>query len=101
MSRCEAIRVTGSIDTLVVMSHNLRNLGIVIHLPEDSLPDDRVQLHLTSLFQRQRPWLLEETRRQSDFSNVVNQAAEVSQALFLLGKTKPACDISRVPSHGG
>jgi hypothetical protein len=48
----QAVWVTTSVNALVVVAYDFRNLGIVFHARENPLADDRMLLHLPALFER-------------------------------------------------
>src|SRR5215208_212401 len=62
------IRVSLSVNALMVMANNPRNLGVVVDLPQDPLANHRVLLHLSTLIEIQRTRLLQESRREPDLA---------------------------------
>src|SRR5919199_1587 len=50
----KAVRVTVTVDTLVVMADDPRDLGVILDLPQNALANARVRLHLTPLFKGER-----------------------------------------------
>ena len=65
------------------MPHDLGDLGVVVHLRQDALPDRRVFLHLPALLERERAGLLQEAGGESDLADVVDKTAEVRHVLAL------------------
>ena len=59
------------------MSHNSCNVGIVFDLRQNALADDRMLLHLATLLQRECSGLLQKSWGETNFANIVNEAAEV------------------------
>src|SRR5438045_1296209 len=78
------------------MSNDCRDLVVVGYVPKDALAYLRVALHLASLIERQRTGLLQQARRQPDFANVVDEAAQVGEFLLPIGKSHSPCDVPRV-----
>ncbi len=55
----QAVGISLTIDTLVVETHNGRDLRVLVDMPEDPLADGRVLLHLPSFLERKCTWFLE------------------------------------------
>ena len=96
----QAVGVAAPVDPFVVVPDDLRDLGVVVHVREDALADHRVLLHLPPLFRRQRSRLLDDTRSDSDLSDVVEEPAEVRELLLLLVETEPGRDVARIDRDG-
>ncbi len=94
--RAEPVRVTLAVDALMVKSHHHRDLGVLVDMPKDALPDGRVFLHLAALLERQRTRFLEEAWRQTNFSDVVNEPAEIGMLLNLDGEAHSLGDVPGV-----
>ena len=52
----DAVRIASTIDPLVVMADNRRNVVVCGYLSQNTLPDHRMFLHGASLFECQRPF---------------------------------------------
>jgi len=70
-----------------------------LHAPFDDGSDDSLAEKLSSLIQRQSAWLLEQAWRESDFPDVVHQAAEVCHLLDFELQSHPFGDVTRVDRH--
>ena len=57
-------------------------------------------LHATPLLERKSSRLLKKARRKTHLADVVDEPAEVSELLVLLGQTKSARDVSGVDGDG-
>ncbi len=57
----------------MMVTYDLGNLSVVLDLSEDSFTDRAVLLHLSSLFQGQRPGLLKKSSRKTNLPNVVDE----------------------------
>jgi hypothetical protein len=55
-------------------------------------------LHLPTFLESERARLFEQPRWQSDFSNVVDETAQVNEPLLLFRQSHPTRDISRIDS---
>src|SRR5581483_4573295 len=75
----ETVRVTLTVDPLMMVPHHSGDFRVRVNVRKDSLSNFRVALHLASLIERQRAGLLEQTSRKSDLPDVVNEAAQVSE----------------------
>ena len=80
---------------------DVRDLRVVVDVPEDPLADFGVLLHLPALLERQRPGLLEQARGEPDLADVVYEAAEVDELLLLLGQSHALRDVSRIDGNRG
>jgi hypothetical protein len=89
-----------AIRALVMVSHDLRDLGVVIYVSEDPLSNGGVFLHLTPLVESERSRLLEKTRSESNLPDVVYEAAKMNETLLALRQTHAGGDISRVHGNG-
>ena len=58
-------------------------------------------MHLTTLVERERSRLFEQTGRQADLSYVVNKPTEVRLLLLVLGQTHALRDVARVDRDRG
>ena len=74
----ELIWIAKSVDSLVMMPDDRRDLGVIVDVRQDPFANHRVLLHLPPLLQRQRARLLKKSRSQSNLSDVVHEATEVS-----------------------
>ena len=81
----QSVGVTVSVNPLVVMPDDTGDLRVGLDLPEDVFPDRRVILHQSTLFERERTHLLEQTCRQPDLADVMNESAQVRELLSLVG----------------
>ena len=97
----ETVRITETIDTLVMVPHDPRDVGIVLDLREDPLADDGVLLHLPPLIQRQRSSLFEKAWGQADLADVMHQPAEMNELLLLFAKAHSLRDIAGIDGDGG
>ena len=59
----ESIRVALSIDSLVVMPDDRRDLGVFVDVGQDALSDRRMFLHLATLVESESTRFLQEPRR--------------------------------------
>ena len=60
------------------------DLSVVLDVGKDALPDDRVLFHLDALLDSKRSRFLEKTIRETNLSDVVNEAGKVSETLLLV-----------------
>jgi hypothetical protein len=81
------------------MAYDGRDLRILSDVSEYALANRRMLLHLAALIQRQSAWLLEQAWRESDFPDVVHQAAEVCHLLDFELQSHPFGDVTRVDRH--
>ncbi len=58
-------------------------------------------LHLPALFERQRPWFLEQARWETDFADVVHKPTKVGVLLRFFRKVHSLGNVARVDSHCG
>ena len=58
-----------------------------------------MSLHLSPLIERERTGLLEQSGRQPDLSDVVDEAAEVGQLDLFIPKRHPVSDVPSVNSN--
>ena len=60
------------------------DFGVILHLRENSFANRGVLFHLPALLKGKRAGFLEQTSRESDLSNVVHKATEVSELLLFV-----------------
>ncbi len=77
------------------------DLCVGFDVGKNALADDRVFFHLAPLLQRQWSVLLEDSRRDADLPDVVEQTREVSKPLLIGRKPQSLGDISRVDGNRG
>ena len=65
----------------MMMADDLRDLGVVFDLRENPLANRGMLLHLAPFLQSERPWLLQETCREADLPDVVDQTRKGEQAV--------------------
>ena len=82
------------------MSDDRSNLCVVINVRKDALTDLAVRLHQTTFFKGEWPFLLEEARRKSDFSDVVNESGKVTLPLLFLAQSHTPSNVTRVDRYG-
>ena len=70
----ETIGVTLPVYPFMMMPDDPRDLRIVVDFREDAFGNYRVLFHLAALLKRECPWLLEQSCRQTDLSNVMDKA---------------------------
>ena len=90
------VGITLPVDPLVMMPHHRSDLGVTIDVRQDTFADLGVTLHFTPLVERQRTRLLEQARRQTDLSDVVDQAAEVRERSLIAAQLHPLSDVTGV-----
>ena len=78
----QAVGIALPINALMVVSYNLRDLGVVVDLRKDALTDFGVFLHLSPLLEGKRTGLFQEAGREPDLADVVNKAAQVCELRF-------------------
>ena len=78
----QAVRVPISVESLVMMSNDRSDLGVVVDLRKDALADLAVRLHEATLLERERTRLLEKAGRQTDLSDVVHEPAKMNELLL-------------------
>src|SRR5262249_7418481 len=83
-----------------MVSNDSRDLRVVVDLGENALADLGMRFHKTPLFERQGAGLLEETRGQTDLSDVVHESAEMYELLLSFGKTHALRNTSRIDGDG-
>jgi hypothetical protein len=66
---------------------------------ENPLADLGVSLHFTTLLKRQGARLLQESRREADLADVVNQTCYMRELLLFPTQPHPSRDIARVNGH--
>ena len=71
----KAVWIAEAIDSFMVMSHDSRNLTVVVDLLENPLANLSMALHLASLVERERSLLLEQACRQADLPDVMHKPA--------------------------
>ncbi len=65
-----------SVDALMMVTDDCRNVVIRRDFPENALTDGGVFLHPPPLFKSQWAFLTQEARWEADFANVVHEPAE-------------------------
>ena len=78
----ESVRISLAVDSLMVMADDSGDLRVLVDIGEDSLADRRVLLHLAAFLECQSSGFLEQTGRESDLPDVVNEAGN-ERALLL------------------
>src|SRR6266545_7922495 len=84
-----------------MMPNNPRDLGVVVYFGQNLLTDRSVLLHLASFLERKSAGLLESPGGESDFSDVMNEAAHMNECLFFFRQPHPNGYVSGVDGHGG
>jgi hypothetical protein len=85
----------------MVMANDRCDLGVVLYIRKDSLADLGVLLHLATLVQSERTWLLEQARGETDLSNIVDETAEVRKPLVFFREFHPLSDVSGINGDSG
>src|SRR5262245_59136013 len=85
----------------MMMANDRGDLGVGIDVGQNPLPDFGVTLHLAPLVERQRAGLLEQSWRQPDLADVVNETAQVSQLLPVGWEPHPNSDVSGIHCDRG
>ena len=89
-----------AIDPLVMMAHDLCDLGVILDPGKDSLSDLAVLLHHAPLVERQGPGFLEKSGGKSDLADVMDKSSKVNESMLLVAQGHPAGDIARVNRDG-
>src|SRR4029079_6076581 len=58
--------------------------------------DNWMGLHLTTLVERERTYLLEKPRREANLPDVVDQPGHMSELLLVGRQSEPTSDVSRI-----
>ncbi len=82
------------------MANDRGNLAEVLDLGQDAFSDRRVSFHHSSLGERQRPGLLEESSREPDLPDVVDKTAHMRELLFLLRESQPNGNVTGIDGNG-
>src|SRR6266566_3834116 len=80
---------------------DIGDLRVVVDVTEDPLADLGVLFHLPALLERQGPGLLEQTSGETDLADVMYEATEVDELLFLSRQSHSLRDVSRIDRHRG
>jgi len=70
----KTVRIASAINPLMMVPDDACDFCVVLNVGKDALADYRVLLHLATLFEAQRPWLLKQTGREANLSDVMNQS---------------------------
>ena len=92
----ETVRISQAIDPFVVVTHNTGDLGIVLNLGQDPFPNRGVLFHLPSLLESKSAWLLQQSGRETNLADVVNEPQRWTSLLFFGGETQPNRDVARI-----
>jgi hypothetical protein len=68
----------------MMMPNDASDFGVVVDLAEDSFANGRVLFHSTTFLERECSGLLQESGRQTDLSDVMDETAHVRQLLQFL-----------------
>ncbi len=96
----ETVRISQTIDPFVVVTHNTGDLGVVLNLGQDPFANRGMLFHLPSLLEGKSAWLLQQSGRETNFADVVNEATKVDKLLFFGGETEPDRDVAGIDRDG-
>ena len=83
-----------AVHALVMMPNDLGDIAVVLDIGQDALTDLGVRLHAPALFESQRSLFLEQPRRQSDLSDVVNKTRKMNLLLLCLRQSHSLRDVA-------
>ena len=78
----DSVRVASPIESLMMMTNNFSDFGVIVDLREDLRADNRMLLNQYSLRMTELSALLEDSGRNTDLSDVVNEPTLICKSLF-------------------
>ena len=76
-------RIARAIKPFMMMPNSGRDLFVSLYTPEDCRSDLRMVLNRLPLNTLERPFFFQNSRRHSDFANIVQQPAQMSSLLSI------------------